>query len=78
MLLLLLQSVLDRQAQAAAKGQPDHHADLLRMTRESMNGSFTAKLNSLGKPMHLPHRRMLLQAGVIADISMQSWRLRLA
>ena len=45
-MLPLLQSLLDSRAQAAAKGQSDLHADLLRMTRESMNGSFTAKLAS--------------------------------
>ena len=50
-LLLLVQNLLNSQAQAAAKGQTEHHADLLRMTRESMNGSFTAKLNSLGEPL---------------------------
>ena len=28
-----------------------HTADLLRMTRESMNGSFTAKLAAAGAPL---------------------------
>jgi hypothetical protein len=46
-----LQSLLDSRAQMAARsqgasmGQSEHTADLLRMTRESMNGSFTSKLS---------------------------------
>lgn len=57
-----LQNLLDSRAHMAAKGQAgpsqsgsptDHSADLLRMTRESMNGSFSSKLTgsrqTLGK-----------------------------
>ena len=46
-----LQSLLDSRAQMAARShgaptsQSEHTADLLRMTRESMNGSFTSKLS---------------------------------
>ena len=58
-----LQNLLDSRAQMAAKNaspgtmtptspeaaQHTHAADLLRMTRESMNGSFTARFNAAGK-----------------------------
>ncbi|DBA89089.1 hypothetical protein WJX77_009682 [Trebouxia sp. C0004] len=51
----LAKSLLDSRAQMAARSQgaptsqSEHTADLLRMTRESMNGSFTSKL-SPGRP----------------------------
>ena len=50
---LLLQNLLDSRAQMAGRGVSDHTADLLRMTRESMNGSFTSKI-TIGVSLFLP------------------------
>lgn len=66
-----LQNLLESRAQLAAKaassgtstptspeaGQSTHAADLLRMTRESMNGSFSAKFIPAGKRQPLLHLR---------------------
>ena len=45
-------------------GQHSHTADLLRMTRESMNGSFTARFNAAGRrqPLLGSHAETPLQS----------------
>ena len=41
-------------------GQHTHTADLLRMTRESMNGSFSARFNPAGRQQPLLNPLMLI------------------
>lgn len=63
---MLLQNLLDSRAQMAARGQADHTSDLLRMTRESMNGSFTAKL-TVGMLSHCSHLHSTFVPGYVSS-----------